>query len=351
MVTTEGFGTTRDGQKVTAYTIDHAGIRCRVLDFGAVLANLWTPDRNGKLADVILGFDRLEQYESNKDFFGALVGPVCNRTALGRFCLDGHWYQMPVNDGPNNLHTDSAHGLHKKHWEATVGENAVTFTVTVPDGESGLPGNRAFTVTYHITEEAGLQIRYHATTDRRTYLNLTNHAYFNLDGNAAGSSAVMNTSLQLFCSHYTPLGKGSIPTGEIAPVEGTPFDFREARTIGRDIEAAHPQLELAGGYDHNFVIDGYQKDGMTPVLTAVAVSAKSGRRMETYTTLPGVQFYTGNYVDDPDGKEGHDYGRRAAFCLETQFYPDSVNHPSFPQAVSDADHPYDACTEYRFSVV
>lgn len=350
MVTEELFGTTRDGRQVRAYTIENAGIRCRVLDFGAILVNLYAPDRDGVQKDLILGYDQLSQYEDNDPHFGAIVGPVANRTAGGRVYLDGHWYQMPINDGPNNLHTDSELGLHKKLWTAAVSDHAVTFSVSVPDGECGLPGNRNFTVTYSITGERALRIQYHAETDRTTYLNLTNHAYFNLEGEDAGADAVLATRLQLHCSHFTPIGAGSIPTGKIAAVAGTPFDFRKGKQIGQDIGADDPQLALAGGYDHNFVVDGWS-DGKTLLPVAAAESAASGRRMETWATVPGVQFYTANYTSEGRGKQGHVYGRRSAFCLETQYYPDAVNHPDFPQPVFDPQHPYDACTEYRFSVV
>jgi aldose 1-epimerase len=349
MVKSELFGKTTDGRDITAYTIDNGHISCRVLDFGAVLMNLYTPDQHGTMSDLVLGFDNAEQYETNKDFFGALIGPVANRTANGRFVLNGHEYQLPVNDGPNNLHTDADLGLHKKLWKAMPGGDFVTFTVEVPDGECGLPGTRNFTVTYTITEDNALRIHYHVTSDVPTYINPTNHAYFNLDGHAAGAESVLNTEMQLFCSHYTPVDKESIPTGETAPVSGTPFDFRDAKKIGQDIEADNEQLHFVGGYDHNFVVDEYTGDGeYAPV--AVAYSAKSGRVMEVFSTLPGVQFYTGNYVDDKGGKQGTDYDKRAAFCLETQYFPDAINHDNFEKPIYGGNKIYDSLTKYRFSV-
>lgn len=343
----ELFGKTADGRDITAFTIENGNIGIRVLDFGAVLVNLCTPDKNGKMEDIVLGFDRPEQYLSNKDYFGATIGPVANRIGKAKFALDGVEYTLPVNDGENNLHTDAAKGLHKQLWQAQTGENCVTFTISVPDGEYGLPGNKDFSVTYTVTEENGVKIHYHAVSDKKTILNPTNHTYFNLDGHTAGS--IENTELTLNCSAYTPTDEHSIPTGEIRSVEGTAFDFRTAKTIGQDINEQDPQLIWAHGYDHNYCVDGYNGDGEVRLI-ASAVSRTSGRKMEVYTDLPGVQFYCGNYVDDKDGKQGHDYGFRSAFCLETQYYPDSVNHDNFPGSVFDAGEVYDSTTEYRFSL-
>lgn len=346
-VTKEQFGVLRDGRPVTAYNLSNGNISAKVIDFGAELVSLSAPDSNGNHADLLLGFDDAAGYETNKDFFGSLVGPVANRTADARFSIDGVTYQMPVNDGPNNLHTDFDHGFHKKMWKALAGTDFVTFTLSSPDGEYGLPGNKDITVTYTVTPANGLKIHYHAVTDRKTVLNPTNHAYWNLDGEGSGS--MEGTLLTLYCSYFTPVRKGAIPTGEIRPVAGTVFDFTKEKPIGRDIEADEEQLRLVGGYDHNFVIDGTSEDGVM-AHAAKAVSPVSGRVMDVYTTLPGIQFYAGNFVDDKGCKGGKPYGRRSAFALETQFYPDSVNHDNFPDVIFDRNRVYDSVTEYRFSI-
>ena len=343
----EIFGKTTDGQEIHSYTIDNDHISARVIDYGATLVNLFVPDKNGTIQDVILGYDDAEGYFDNGCFFGALVAPVANRTANARFTLDGIEYQMPVNDGPNNLHTDHDEGGHKKIWKAIEGENFVTFTLFIPDGAYGLPGNRNLTVTYSLTDVNGLKIHYHVTSDKATIVNPTNHAYFNLDGHNSGS--IVNQYLQLFSFKFTPVGEGSIPTGELRDVEGTPFDFLIEKTIGKDIDADDEQLKITGGFDHNYCIEGYTGDGQA-LHAAMAFSPRSGRQMDVYTTLPGVQFYAGNYVDNVKGKEGAIYGKRDGFCLETQFYPDTIHHDNFPGYVFSPDTVYDSTTEYRFTI-
>lgn len=343
----EYFGTTRDGQEISSYTLDNGYINARVIDYGAVLVNLCVPDKEGIRDDIVLGFDTLVQYEENKDYFGALIGPVCNRTAGAEMPIDGEVYHMTKNDGgdTNNLHSDAALGLHKRVWNTIYGEDFVTFTLSLADGELGLPGERHITVTYSLTVDNALKLHYHATSDKRTPFNLTNHSYFNLDGHEAG--VINDTLLTLFASHYIPTDALSIPTGEIRDVTGTAFDFREEKPIGRDIDADDLQLRQATGYDHNWCIDGYTNGGeLLPV--AIARSTKTGRVMEVYSNQPGVQFYAGNYVDDKNGKNGHDYGRRHAFCLETQFYPDSVHHDNFPSYLYGKGEVYDAQTKFRF---
>ncbi len=347
-VTAEKYGQTQDGQEITLYTIEKDGLTAKVSNYGAALVALLVPDKEGKAEDVALGFAKAEGYFANGSCLGVVVGPSANRTAKGHFVLEGKEYQLPVNDGPNNLHTDAEHGLHKKLWNAEVGEDAVTFKTELPDGECGLPGNRAISVTYSLTQQHGLLLQYHGEADVRTLFNPTNHSYFNLAGHNAGS--ILEHELQLFCSHYTPVVAGAIPTGEIAPVGSTVFDFRLAKTIGRDIDAQEEQLKLVGGYDHNFCVDGYENDGiMRPV--AKAAEKNSGRVMEVYTTLPGVQFYAGNFLQEEGGKDGAVYGARDGFALETQFYPDSANEPGFPQPFYGGTTAYDAATEYRFSVM
>ncbi len=345
-VTVEKFGTTKDGKEVHAYTLDNGTIRAVVLDFGAILKNLWVPDRNGKMDDIVLGFDRLEQYESNKDYFGATIGPVCNRTGKAEAPIDGEVFHMPVNDGPNNLHSDAALGLHKRVWNAIWGEDFVTFTIALADGECGLPGERNLTATYALTVDDGLRMHYHATSDKNTIFNLTNHSYYNLNGHDDGD--IYDTRLTLNCAAFTPVAEGSIPTGEIRSVVGTPFDFSKEKMIGRDIDVDDEQLKLTGGYDHNMVIDGYTGNGELRT-AAIVRSESSGRKMEVLTSLPGVQFYSANFADDPDGKNGHDYTPRHALCLETQFYPDTIHHENFPGYVFGGSKAYDAQTKLRFT--
>lgn len=345
-VVKEYFGTTADGQDVYSYTLDNGYVNARVIDYGAVLVNLAVPDRDGLRDDIVLGFDYLPQYETNKDFFGATIGPVCNRTAKAEMPVDGKTWQMRVNDNANNLHTDETAGLHKRLWKAIYGEDFVTFTIALADGELGLPGERNITVTYSLTVDNALRLHYHATSDRLTPINITNHTYFNLDGHDAG--VINDTLLTLHASAFTVADNESIPTGEIRDVAGTPMDFREEKPIGRDIDADYDQLQFAGGYDHNWCIDGYEGSAeLLPV--AKARSLKTGRVMEVFSNQPGVQFYAGNCVDDKDGKNGHDYGRRHAFCLETQFYPDSIHHENFPSYLYGPGEAYDAQTKFRFS--
>ena len=344
-VKTELFGMTQDGQKITAYTVDNGHMSFRVLDYGAILVNVNVPDAKGNLADIVLGYDNAEQYFVNGCYFGSTIGPSANRIADGAFSIDGTSYQMPKNEGVNNLHTDALQGLHKKLFQAICGEEFVTFNIRLEDGECGLPGTRYITVTYSITVDNGIKIHYHATSDKKTILNLTNHSYFNLDGHGAGE--IGQTLLTMNCSRYTPVVAGGIPTGEIAETAGTPMDFTTEQPIGDRIDADFEQLKLTGGYDHNYCVDGWTGDGMLrPV--AQARSLKSGRRMEVYSTLPGVQFYAGNFIVSENGKSGIVYGKRGGFCLETQFYPDCIHNPSWPQAVFGEDTVYDSTTKYVF---
>lgn len=346
----EYFGTTADGQEISSYTLDNGYLNARVIDYGAVLVNLCVPDRDGIRDDIVLGFDRLKQYEENKDYFGALIGPVCNRTANAEMPIGDKVYEMVHNDGAarnNNLHSDAPNGLHKRVWNTIYGEDFVTFTLSMEDGDLGLPGERHFTVTYSLTVDNALKLHYHATSDQMTAINLTNHSYFNLDGHEAG--VINDTLLTLYASHYIPTDADSIPTGEIRAVAGTAFDFTTEKPIGRDIEADDEQLRLASGYDHNWCVDGYT-GGAELLHVATARSTKTGRVMDVYSNMPGVQFYAGNYIDDKNGKNGHDYGRRHAFCLETQYYPDSIHHEAFPSYLFGKGDVYDAQTKFRFRV-
>lgn len=348
-VETKAFGVTKDGRKASLYSISNGGITAEVSDYGAALVNLFVPDAAGNKKDVLLGFDDVSGYEENPCFFGAVIGPSANRIAGAKLPIDGTEYSLPVNDGANNLHTDHEHGTNKRFWSVKTGENSVTFSLELADMDLYLPGNRRITVTYTVTDTAALQLHYSVTTDKKTFLNFTNHAYFNLNGQ--GGAKIYDTKLRLFCSRYTPVVKGAIPTGEIAEVKGTPLDFTGEKTIGRDIDADFEQLKLVGGYDHNFVIDGWTPESGAACRmnkTASVYDPESGRRMEVFTSLPGVQFYAGNFIAGMM-KGGRPAMPRDGFALETQYYPDSIHHADFPQAVFSPDRPYESVTEYKFS--
>ena len=338
------FGTYTDGTKIKLFTLTNAnGMSISVTDLGAVLVKAMVPDKSGSAADVVLGFDKVEDYLGNPSFFGAVIGPNANRIAGAAFEIDGHTYQLDVNDNENNLHSHKDRGYHKCVWTATTDDSGVTFALKDSDGNMGFPGNKSVSVCYTLTDENELKIHYHGTSDKKTILNLTNHTYFNLDGHDSGR--VEDHELWLGASRYTPVVAGAIPTGEIAAVEGTPMDFTISKKVGKDIDEAFEQLELTGGYDHNWVIDDW--DGSLRHI-ATLKAPKSGRVMKTYTTLPGVQFYAGNFIDEQKGKEGARYSCRRGLCLETQYFPDSVHHSDFPSCVFGAGKEYDSETVYKF---
>ncbi len=340
----EKFGTTRCGKDVYAYTLSNAnGMQAKIINYGAVLVSLLVPDKAGKPEDVVLGFDNLEGYYGNGSFFGATIGPSANRIAGASFEIDGKTYQIDVNDGPNNLHSHIENGYHKRVWNAVEGGNSVTLTLEGSDGEMGFPGNKKITMTYSLSGDNELKLTYHVSADANTIVNLTNHTYFNLSGHRSGT--IEDHLLQIHASHYTPVAPGAIPTGEIAPVAGTPMDFRQSKPIGQDINADFEQLKLTLGYDHNFVIDG--ADGSLKEI-AVAEDPKSGRKMKVFTNLPGVQFYAGNCIGEETGKGNAAYGPRKGFCLETQYYPDNIHHPNFPQAIFGPGKDYESETIYQF---
>lgn len=340
-VTKSLFGKSPDGRDITLYTITgNSGMKMAVTDLGAALVSLWVPDADGRLEDVVLGFDRGEDYCGNPNFFGAIIGPNANRVAGAAYTLDGVSYRLDANDGPNNLHSHSEQGYHKRLWEAQERGEGVLFSLT-DDNTMGFPGKKQIQVTYTLREDNAVEIRYHGASDRRTLFNLTNHSYFNLDG--AGSGTVEDHELWLGACSYTPVAAGGVPTGEIASVEGTPMDFRQMKRIGVEIDADFEQLRLTAGYDHNFVTDGW--DGALRHIATVR-SPKSGRVLKVSTTLPGVQFYAGNFIDRQTGKQGRIYDRRFGLCLETQHYPDAVHHGNFPSCIAED---YDAVTVYSFA--
>ena len=349
MVTQRTFGTLPSGEEVQIYHLENkSGAFAEVLQFGAILVKLCVPDRDGRLTDVVLGYDDLAGYEVNGCFFGATIGRSGNRIADSRFVLDGKEIVLTPNEGANNLHS-GPDGFEKKMWtasEISEDKNAVTFSRISPDGENGFPGEFNVSVTYEMTEENELRIVYGGVCDQTTIANMTNHSYFNLAGEGSGSA--MDQYVTIHAEQYTPVGEGSIPLGENAAVEGTPMDFRKAHKIGDEIEADFEQLRITGGYDHNYVTDGYNKASIREI--AEAWSERTGIQMNVLTDCPCVQFYAANFVDQEHGKNGHVYNKREAFCLETQVEPNAVNVENFHSPILEAGERYYSETIYRFSV-
>jgi aldose 1-epimerase len=319
-----------------------------VTDFGAILVRLVVPDREGRPVDVVLGYDDLASYLDNPCFFGATIGRNGNRIANARFAIDGQAYTLSANENENNLHS-GPDGFEKKLWQASVSEeqDAVTFSRKSPDGENGFPGNFDVSVTYAFSDDNQLTLTYKGVSDQATVANLTNHSYFNLDGEGSGN--VLSQYLQLNASFLTPvIDAKSIPTGELMPVAGTVFDFSRPKQIGLQIGEQDQQLLFTGGYDHNFVTDNYKKGEMREI--ACAYSTQTGIRMHVSTDLPCVQFYSGNFVNGLTGKNAHVYNKRDGFCLETQVEPNAVNMPSFHSPVIAAGETYLTRTAYRFDL-
>ncbi|HXT12552.1 MAG TPA: aldose epimerase family protein [Candidatus Angelobacter sp.] len=344
-ISKSNFGHLPDGTPVEQYTLTNSqGAFCKIITLGGVITELQVPERNGKLGDVVVGFDNLEQYLGPHPYFGAICGRYSNRIAKGKFTLEGKAYSLAINNGPNHLH-GGLKGFDKVAWKATPGESkdgaTLKLTYTSADGEEGYPGNLKVAVTYTWTEKNELRIDYEAVTDKTTPINLTNHSYFNL----AGGGDALGHELTLMAASFTPTDDTLIPTGEIKSVKDTPFDFMVKKTIGKDMEklTALPHR----GYDHNFVLDNYGK-GLA--LAGQVREPKSGRVMEVMTDQPGVQLYTANYLEDTRCKEGRVFGRNGAFCLETQHFPDSVNHSNFPSTILRPGETYRTTTIYRFLV-
>lgn len=333
-----------DGQAATLYTLENSkGMKAEVTNYGAILVNLFVPDGNGNVEDVVLGFDDVAGYLQNPSFFGATIGPNANRIEGARFVIDGVEYHVDPNEGENNLHSHIQEGFHKRLWDVEEGEDCVTFTLKEEDGNFGFPGNKVISVKYSLDEENGLTLQYYGKSDKKTVINPTNHTYFNLDGHKSGN--IEGHELLLNASAFTPVVSGGIPTGEIATVKGTPLDFTQLKCIGKEIAADSEQIDLCGGYDHNWVVDDW--DGELKHI-ATAVGPRSGRKMHTYSTLPGVQFYAGNYIAQQSGKDNAQYDRRGGFCLETQYFPNAINTPAFPACVFGDDTEYESVTVYRF---
>ncbi len=338
----ESWGTTSEGP-VDRYTLSGGGLTVRVLTYGGIVQSIEVPDRDGRIAGVVLGFDSLQGYLDNPGpYFGAIIGRFGNRIAAGRFTLDGAGFQVPVNDGPNSLHGGTT-GFDKRIWSAEPSADGLLLTHVSPDGDQGYPGELSVTVGYSLTGD-GLRIDYTATTDAPTVVNLTNHSYFNLAGE--GSGHIYDHVLHLDADHYTPVDATAIPTGEIAPVEGTSMDFRTPTPIGARIRDAHPQLLYGQGYDHNWVLNG-QAGELRPA--ARVVDPGSGRTLTVHTTEPGVQFYSGNFLDGTmAGTSGRTYRQGDGLALETQHYPDSPNQAAFPSTVLRPGRTYRSTTVLEF---
>jgi aldose 1-epimerase len=350
MVTKEAFGTTRDGKSVDVYTLTNAhGIEVRAITYGGIIISLRVPDKDGQFDDVALGFANLNGYLTAHPYFGAIIGRYGNRIAKGRFTLDGKEYTLATNDGPNHLH-GGVKGFDKVVWQAEPSQSkdgvGVIFTYTSPDGEEGYPGNLSVKVTYTLNDKNELIFDYQATTDKATPVNLTQHTYFNLAGD--GKRDILGHELMLNADHFTPIDKTLIPTGEIRSVKGTPFDFTKPTAIGARINEKDEQLIFGHGYDHNFVLN---RKGNGLSLAARVYEPTTGRVVEVYSTEPGVQFYSGNFLDGTiTGKQGHVYKQRYGFCLETQHFPDSPNQPRFPSTVLRPGQTYHSRSVYKFSV-
>lgn len=338
------------GNPVTLYTLENAqGMKAEISNFGGIVVRLLTPDRHGKLGDVVLGYDDFASYEKDAGYYGAITGRNANRIAEGTFELDGQTYSLAQNNGKHNIHGGKA-GFNKKLWKGTPSvvnnEPTLTLTYTSRDGEEGFPGTLKLTTVYTLTSDNSLTIQYKATTDHPTICNLTHHGYWNLGG--PDSDSILQHELQFFCDAFTPTDETAIPTGEIRSVAGTPFDFRTLHTIGERINADDEQIQIGHGYDHNFVING-KAGTLRPVATVYEPT--SGRVMEMLSTDHGVQFYSGNWFDGSViGKNNKSYTDRIAFCLECQKFPDAPNQPDFPSSFLRPGNTYEKTTAYRFSV-
>lgn len=344
----EPFGTMPDGKAVERFTLTNAnGVELKAISYGGIITSLRVPDRSGRIDDIVLGFDRIEAYLKDHPFVGAIIGRYGNRIAKGAFTLDGATHKLATNNGPNHLH-GGARGFDKVLWtaEPVAGRNAITFSRTSPDGEEGYPGNLRVQVTYTLTDANELIVDYRATTDKATPVNLTQHSYFNLAGQASGG--ILDHQLMLNADRYTPVTDTLIPTGELAPVAGTPFDFRKPTAIGARIDQDHVQLKSGKGYDHNWVLN---RSGTGLQLAARVTEPTTGRTMEIATTEPGIQFYSGNFLDGTlTGKGGAVYKHRTGFCLETQHFPDSPNQPKFPSTILRPGSEYKTSTVFTFGV-
>ncbi len=340
---TRSFGIEKNGAEATLYTFENKnGMVMEVSDMGAILYALLVPDKDGNLCDVVLGYDSPQEYQASGTGFGATIGRNGNRIGAAKFTLNGKTYELDKNNNGNNLHS-GFHGYHYRMWEVKeTTDNSITFHLSSPDGDQGFPGNFEVDVTYTLTDDNELKIDYNGAPDQDTVVNMTNHSYFNLNGHASGS--VLEQELWMDADAFTATDVELIPTGEIVSVEGTPMDFRVKKPIGRDIDEDYEALNFGGGYDHNWCLNNKGKFAKVIEMS----SKESGITMEVYTDLPGVQVYSGNFLDKEPGKDGIVYKHRQAICFETQGYPDSINHDNFPSVVCKAGEVYQTTTVYKF---
>lgn len=343
----QSFGKLPDGRNVSLFTLqNNNGMQVQITDWAGAVVCLFVPDAQGNLTDVVLGYATLEGYLQDSSFLGALVGRYGNRIANGQFTIDGKSYQLPLNDGVHHLH-GGPEGFGRRLWNtdtSRLSENILILTLHSPDGDAGYPGNIDVSVKYTLTQENTLRIEYHAVTDKKTIINLTNHSYFNLSGAKAGN--ILDHEVQIFSNAVTATDAQSIPTGEIRPIQGTPLDFTRPKAIGEDICSGYDQIRYGSGYDINYILKP-QPDELS--IAARVHDPKSERAMEVWTTEAGMQFYTGNFLDNKTiGKEGIPLTANLGVCFETQYFPDAPNHPAFPQPLFTPDKPYHSNTEYRF---
>ncbi|HEX3053911.1 MAG TPA: aldose epimerase family protein [Aggregatilineaceae bacterium] len=342
------YGITSNGTAVDEYVLTNAnGMEVKIINYGGIITSIRVPDRHGNMANVVLGFNNLHDYETQSPFFGCITGRYANRIAEGKFTLDGVDYTLAQNDGPNSLH-GGLKGFDKAVWNAAQVNGSLELTHLSPDMDEGFPGKLNVKVTYALTDQNELVIDYTATTDKPTIVNLTNHSYFNLLGEGMG--AIYDHILMLNADHYTPTNSNLIPTGELAPVEGTPFDFRLPKVIGPGQRSSHEQIRAAHGYDHNFVLSRPSADDTSLMLAARVYEPRTGRMMEVWTTEPAIQFYAGNFINATlVGTSGHIYRQSDGLALETQHYPDSPNQPHFPTVRLDPGQTYRTTTIYKFA--
>lgn len=335
------------GEDIFLYVLENKnGMRVEISNFGATIVGLYVPDKTGKIEDVVMGYDKLSDYYKNWHSIGCSVGPNANRIANASFTLDGTEYQLEAGMDGHNLHSHSSLGYQKRVWLMEKHTNQqITFFCQCAEGEMGFPGNKANRITFTLTDDNELKIHYYITTDKKTIINMTNHSYFNLSGNL--SSTIKKHILWLNCSHYTPIGENNIPTGEIASVEGNVMDFTKPKRLGECIDSEFSQIKNAKGIDHNFCVDDW--DGSLKRI-AELYEKNSGRYMEVFTDLPGVQIYTANYLGVCMGRNKKLYKTHGAICLETQYFPNHINEENFVSAIFDKEHPYDSTTIYKFSV-
>lgn len=352
MISIDSFGQTAQGEELFRYTLKSQSIRVSLTNFGATLLTVETPDKDGKLADIVLGFDTLAPYFDNPACYGATIGPSANRTDKGELFIEGTRYQLPQNDGPdlqNNLHTDLACGLHKCVWEADLDDknNAVIFSYHATDGQWGLPGERHVSVRYTVEDDC-LRIEQRATTDAPTFVNMTNHSYFNLGG--IGSGHCLDTLVKINAHNYLPVRDDSVSEGSIEPVTDTPFDFLQAKPLGQDINQDNIQLKRARGYDHCMIVDGYSSDA-APREALIAHDPRSGRSLTISITAPAAHLYTGNWLSDANAKAGISFGPRDGFAFEPEFMPDCAHHDDWPQPVCTPEHPWSQTIVYQFGTL